>query len=362
MNKTANDFEQFLRWEEADQDIIKVKRLYVDIAEDIIAGLLLSQIIYWHLPSKRGKTKLQVIKEGQLWLVKGRDDWWAECRITARQFDRAIEILIKKNIVEKRTFRFNGSPTVHIRLVADQLLSCVNSILRNGENEITNENFDENNELSEPCFNETVKSNSRVGDVHLTASVKTLTETTTEITTKEPPPTSSITLQTKSEEAALSTDTVFGFDERQSTPTDIKKKRHKNQDTATIPCNEIVALYHEHCPSLPRVLKVTDARKKQIAARWKDNEGLDVFADFFKRIEKSDFLTNRSSMNRNGWICTFDWALNDQNMTKVLEGRYDNKVSIPVQAQTEPQYSGWGHNVPDYVRQIVERSAQYKEG
>lgn len=191
---------------------------------------------------------------------------------------------------------------------------------------------------------------------------KTYTEITTEITTKEPPPTSSITPLTKSEEAALNLDAVLESDENQNTPTDIKKKRHKNQNTATIPWNEIVALYHEHCPSLPRVLKVTDARKKQIAARWKDNEGLDVFADFFKRIEKSDFLTNRSSTNRNGWICTFDWALNDQNMTKVLEGRYDNKVSVPVQTLTEPQYSGWGHNVPDYVRQIVERSTQYKEG
>ena len=58
-------FNDFLRWEEADQDSINVKRMYIDIAGDLIAGILLSQIVYWHLPSKRdGQTKLRVKKEG----------------------------------------------------------------------------------------------------------------------------------------------------------------------------------------------------------------------------------------------------------------------------------------------------------
>ena len=34
------DFEEFLRWEDADRDIIKVKRLYIDIAGDLVAGIL----------------------------------------------------------------------------------------------------------------------------------------------------------------------------------------------------------------------------------------------------------------------------------------------------------------------------------
>ena len=137
-------FEEFLRWEEVDQDAIKVKRIYIDIAGDLVAGILLSQIIYWHLPSKRdGQTKLRVKKDGKLWLAKGRDDWWDECRITPRQFDRAIGILVDKGIVEKERFRFGGSPTIHIRLVPEVVMqyieneiSGVNSILTKGENPI----------------------------------------------------------------------------------------------------------------------------------------------------------------------------------------------------------------------------------
>ena len=162
-------FNDFLRWEEADQDSINVKRMYIDIAGDLIAGILLSQIVYWHLPSKRdGQTKLRVKKEGELWLAKGRDEWWDECRITPRQFDRALGILLEKGIVEKKRFRFGGSPTIHIRLIPEVLmqyiesqLGGVNSILTKGEN---------------PTL-QNVK-------MEVDESVKTLTENTTEITTE----------------------------------------------------------------------------------------------------------------------------------------------------------------------------------
>ncbi|MBT9146754.1 MAG: hypothetical protein DDT32_00496 [Syntrophomonadaceae bacterium] len=55
-----NELEQFLQWEEANQDTINIKRSYIDLTGDIVAGLLLSRIIYWHAQSKRGKTKWQV--------------------------------------------------------------------------------------------------------------------------------------------------------------------------------------------------------------------------------------------------------------------------------------------------------------
>jgi len=62
--------------------------MYIDIAEDIIAGLLLSQIVYWYLPSKQdGKPKLRVKKDGEYWLAKNRVTTGGdECRIKPRQF------------------------------------------------------------------------------------------------------------------------------------------------------------------------------------------------------------------------------------------------------------------------------------
>jgi len=171
-------------------------------------------------------------------------------------------------------------------------------------------------------------------------------------------------LQIKNWDEFLGEEAFFLSEGEQGESIAQKKDRPKKLvSVSTVPYGDVVALYHEHCPSLPHVLKITDARKKQIAARWKDNNyDRVIFAEFFQLIVKSDFLTNRTGENRNGWSCTFDWALNEQSMTKILEGRYDNKVSAPVQTQTEPQYAGWGHNVPDYVRQIAEASAQRNAG
>ncbi len=109
--------DNFLRWESASRDTIDFKIIYVDVAGDIISGLLLSQIVYWNLPAKNGSdTKLRVFKSDRYWLVKTRNDWFDECRITAKQFDRAIGILESVGVVECKVMRFNGSPTKHIWL------------------------------------------------------------------------------------------------------------------------------------------------------------------------------------------------------------------------------------------------------
>jgi hypothetical protein len=114
-----DNFDKFLLWEAKSRDTIDFKKIYVDIAGDLIAGLLLSQIIYWYLPGEKGKTKLRVLKQGYYWIAKERNDWWDEIRITPKQFDRASNILTRKGIIVKDHFRFNGLRTVHIRLEYD---------------------------------------------------------------------------------------------------------------------------------------------------------------------------------------------------------------------------------------------------
>lgn len=120
---------EFLRWEQASQDTIDFKKIYVDVAEDLIAGLLLSQIVYWNLPNKEGKTKLRVKIDGELWLAKGREDWFEEIRISPKQFDRASKILLEKGIIEKKIKKFDGLATIHIKLNFDVLLKLIDSVL-----------------------------------------------------------------------------------------------------------------------------------------------------------------------------------------------------------------------------------------
>ncbi len=84
---------------------------YVDMTGDLLSGILLGQIVYWHLPSKDGRSKLRVQKEGKLWLAKGRADWYDEIRITPKQFDRAIKILVEQG--------FHRDEAVQVRRITD---------------------------------------------------------------------------------------------------------------------------------------------------------------------------------------------------------------------------------------------------
>lgn len=139
-----------------------VRLAYVDIAEDLIAGILLGQIVYWYMPNEQGKSKLRVKKNGEFWLAKSREDWKDEIRITPKQYDRAIKILINKGFVEVQKFKFNGAPTNHIKLNISEVTERVKWILTFGE-----------------------VPNSPLGEMELTETVNSLTEITTENTTKK---------------------------------------------------------------------------------------------------------------------------------------------------------------------------------
>lgn len=138
-----------------------VRLAYVDITEDLIAGILLGQIVYWYMPNEQGKSKLKVKKNGEFWLAKSREDWREEIRITPKQYDRAIKILIEKKFVEVQKFKFNGAPTHHIKLNIFEVTERVKCIL---------------------TFREVP--NAPLGEIQLTERVNSLTEITTKTTTE----------------------------------------------------------------------------------------------------------------------------------------------------------------------------------
>lgn len=90
-----------------------------------------------------------------------------------------------------------------------------------------------------------------------------------------------------------------------------------------IPYQTIVDLYHELCPSLSRIIRLTDSRKKAIRNRWEEYKDIDTFRTLFAKAEDSDFLSGRNGK----WTgCNFDWLMKPSNFIKVLEGNYDNKA------------------------------------
>ena len=95
---------------------------------------------------------------------------------------------------------------------------------------------------------------------------------------------------------------------------------------AATPAGEIVAAWNE-IVGKPSVKSVTAERRRHLKARIASGQagaGLDWWREFFARVAASRYLAQGHN-----WFC-FDWAINEQNMAKILEGRYDEARSGPI--------------------------------
>ena len=86
----------------------------------------------------------------------------------------------------------------------------------------------------------------------------------------------------------------------------------------------IIDSYNSICVSLPKVLKLTETRKKAIVnATEIIGNSENNFKLFFEKVENSDFLCGRTDKQWSG--CGFDWVLKKNNVVKILEGNYSNQ-------------------------------------
>jgi hypothetical protein len=86
------------------------------VGNDTSAALMLNQIVYWYLPAKNGKPKLQVQKNGSWWIAKSYPAWQQELSLTPKQARRCVSALESRGIIETMIAKFDGAPTVHLRL------------------------------------------------------------------------------------------------------------------------------------------------------------------------------------------------------------------------------------------------------
>ena len=110
------NFETFCKFKDAETKRVNFEMTYVDMTNDLISGLLLSQIVYWFSPSKNGKSKTRVTYKGRKAIAKGRSDWFDEIRISPKQYDKAIKKLKDLGIVDVVNSLFNGMKTPFIMI------------------------------------------------------------------------------------------------------------------------------------------------------------------------------------------------------------------------------------------------------
>lgn len=137
-----NSWIDFITWERDSLDTVDVKKVYIDIAEDVMAGIMLSQIVYWYLPSREGKSKLTIKKQDKktkdthFWIAKSRDEWYEEIRFSKNNVITAMKKLEEKQIIFRQDNMFDGKRTAHIRLNFPVFLNMLNEEMAKHKKEL----------------------------------------------------------------------------------------------------------------------------------------------------------------------------------------------------------------------------------
>lgn len=188
-----NNWDDFLFWEQRSDDTIDFKKVYVDmVGGDVVIGLCLAQLVYWHLPSKKtGKSKMKVRKHGKVWVVKADNEWYAETRLSAAQARRSREHLQKNGIIEMATHRYYGVPKIHLRIVHNVFLQLLKACEAKIRLEMKAQNDDDFDDYEESDLSQNTSQTCHPEHVDLSHSThrlasqdKYLTKTTTETNTK----------------------------------------------------------------------------------------------------------------------------------------------------------------------------------
>lgn len=145
-------------------------------------------------------------------------------------------------------------------------------------------------------------------------------------------------LREDKEDTNVSLSPAFGLDDSEGQPEN-SGKAEKPKAAPSIPdCphQQIIAIYHECLPELPKVRVWGDTRKKHLASRWKETMqrlkargepctvecGLDWWRKFFiHRVRPSPLLMGK----RGKWNASLDWLVKAESYAKTLEGQYFEK-------------------------------------
>lgn len=93
-----------------------------------------------------------------------------------------------------------------------------------------------------------------------------------------------------------------------------------NSKSSPVPYQKIIDLYHEHLPKLPKVIKISEKRKRAIRARWKDDaDNLEFWEAYFKHAATSRFLNGQNDRN---WMADIDFLISERAIIGMQEGKY----------------------------------------
>lgn len=141
---------------------------------------------------------------------------------------------------------------------------------------------------------------------------------------------------------------------RKSSSVPVSRTRSNNPPNKSTapspPYDEITASWNAAVENtaIPKIQKLTNSRRAKIKARMKEFPTIEDWEALFKPIVASDFCCGD---NDRGWTASFDWLVaNEENPTKVLEGKYTNKKKKKPDSKLTLAFPASPENLGGYKR------------
>ena len=96
--------------------------------------------------------------------------------------------------------------------------------------------------------------------------------------------------------------------------------------------------YNAICTNLPRVVRLTDKRRRAVRLIHDKGYTPEQLDEAFRKAQSSSFCTGQNDRH---WKADFDWLLNENNLVKVLEGKYDNPAEAKPPRKKAEEVEEW---------------------
>lgn len=100
-------------------------------------------------------------------------------------------------------------------------------------------------------------------------------------------------------------------------PQILKAKKSSSGD------DSLAVLWNENCGGLPKVrLPMRASRRTKVSARLREVPDLETWREAIRRVTRSRFCLGTNDRN---WIADFEFLIRPDTLTKIQEGKYDNR-------------------------------------
>lgn len=107
--------------------------------------------------------------------------------------------------------------------------------------------------------------------------------------------------------------------------TQIREEEDKaNKPEISNKPQQLADRYNAICTNLPKVVRLTDKRCLTVRRIYSKGYTPEQLDEVFRKAQASSFCTGQNDRH---WKADFDWLLNESNLVKVLEGKYDNPAA-----------------------------------